>query len=238
MPLVARPSQSYQAPLRLEPLTSLELVAQVDGVVTNLSVKPGDKISAQSEAVRLESTERQLELDRAKAVYRAAQLEQAAASAQAAELATAKLDVAKFELQLAQHRLDQTMIRAPFTGTITRVHVVPGQFVRTGQPLVTHTKAGNTIRETQVEHYGHLMEGYFYELVDRAADEVDAGTYEDMYYQLSENFVLATSRMSLPDAYREFFNEMGGKMIRWSRLFQQAPVHEVAPARSAVAPVG
>ena len=115
---------------------------------------------------------------------------------------------------------------------------IRGDLVTTGQPLVTHTKAGNTIRETQVEHYGHLMEGDFYELVDRAADEVDAGSYEDKYYQFAENFVLATSRRALPDAYREFFNEMGGKMIRWSKLFQQAPVHEVAPARSAVAPVG
>jgi membrane fusion protein (multidrug efflux system) len=137
MPLVARPAQSYQAPLHLEPVTSLELVAQVDGIVSNISIKPGDKISAHSEAVRLESTERQLELDRAKAAYHASQLEQAAANAQAAELASARLDVSKFELRLAEHRLEQTMIRAPFAGTITRVHVVQGQFVRTGQPLAT-----------------------------------------------------------------------------------------------------
>jgi membrane fusion protein (multidrug efflux system) len=137
MPLVARPAQSYQVPMHLEPATSLELVAQVDGVVSNIAVKPGDKIPAQSEAVRLESTERQLELDRAKAAYHVSQLEQAAANAQAAELASARLDVAKFELRLAEHRLEQTMIRAPLTGTITRVHVVPGQFVRAGQPLAT-----------------------------------------------------------------------------------------------------
>jgi RND family efflux transporter MFP subunit len=154
MPLVARPAQSYQVPLHLEPVTSLDLVAQVDGVVTNISVKPGDKTSAQSEAVRLESTERQLELDRAKAAYRAAQLEQAAASAQAAELASAKLDVARFELQLAQHRLDQTMIRAPFTGTITRVHVVQGQFVRAGQPLARLADVTKVVVEMPVDRKG------------------------------------------------------------------------------------
>jgi membrane fusion protein (multidrug efflux system) len=154
MPLVTRPSHSYQVPLHLEPATSLDLVAQVDGVVTNISVKPGEKISAQSEAVRLESTERQLELDRAKAVYHAAQLEQAAASAQAAELASVKVDVAKFELQLAQHRLDQTMIRAPFTGTITRVHVIPGQFVRVGQSLATLADVTKLVVELPVDRKG------------------------------------------------------------------------------------
>ncbi len=154
MPLVTRPAQTYQVPLHLEPVTSLDLVAQVDGVVAAISVKAGDRISAQSEALRLESTERQLEFDRAKAAYRAAQLEQAAASAQAAELATAKLDVAKFELQLAQHRLDQTMIRAPFTGTITRMYVVQGQFVRAGQPLANLADVTRVVVEMPVDRKG------------------------------------------------------------------------------------
>jgi membrane fusion protein (multidrug efflux system) len=137
MPLVTRNPQTYQVPLRLDPVTSVDLVAPLDGVVNNISVKPGDKIAAQAEAARLESTERQLELDRARAEFQLAQLEQESAGSDGARLAAARLDVAKFGLQLAQHRLDQTTLRAPFSGTITRVHVVPGQFVRAGQALAT-----------------------------------------------------------------------------------------------------
>lgn len=137
MPLVTRNPQTYQVPLRLDPVTSVDLVAPLDGFVNNISVKPGDKVAAQSEAARLESTERQLELDRARAEFQLAQLEQESAGSDGARLAAARLDVAKFGLQLAQHRLDQTTLRAPFSGTITRVHVVPGQFVRAGQALAT-----------------------------------------------------------------------------------------------------
>jgi membrane fusion protein (multidrug efflux system) len=137
MPLVTRNPQTYQVPLHLDPVTSVELVAPLDGVVNHISVKPGDKIAAQAEATRLESTERQLELERARAEFQLAQLEQESAGSEGARLAAARLDVAKFGLQLAQHRLDQTTLRAPFNGTITRVHVVPGQFVRAGQSLAT-----------------------------------------------------------------------------------------------------
>jgi RND family efflux transporter MFP subunit len=137
MPLSLRDPHTFQAPLRLDPVKSVDVVAQLDGVVSTIPVKPGEKVSAQAEAVRMESTERRLQLERAQAAFRLAQLEQKAASGGQADLAQERLNLARLDLELAQHRLEQAVLRAPFDGHVMRIHVVPGQFVRAGQPLVT-----------------------------------------------------------------------------------------------------
>jgi RND family efflux transporter MFP subunit len=137
-PLVLRDPKTYQVAMHLEPVTSVRLVARLDGIVNNVLVKPGEKMSAQEEVVRMESRIRQLELERAKAAFQLAQLEHdAAAESQTSDVAAARLEVVRFDLRLAEERLDDTIVRAPFEGTVTAVHVVPGQFVRAGDPLVT-----------------------------------------------------------------------------------------------------
>lgn len=137
-PLVLRDAATYQVSMHLEPVTSLDLVARLDGIVSNVLVKPGEKMSSREEIVRMESRIRQLELERAKAAFHLAQLEHdAAAESQTSDVAAARLEVVRFDLQLAEERLDDTIVRAPFEGTITSVHVIPGQFVRAGDPLVT-----------------------------------------------------------------------------------------------------
>jgi RND family efflux transporter MFP subunit len=137
LPLVLRDPVTYQTLLHLEPAVSIEVVAPIDGVVGSIPVEVGEKYAKQTEAARLESTERQLELDRAKAAFQAAQLESEAADAAMQPVAAARLDVAKAELRLAEYHLEQAVLRIPFDGTVTAVHVVPGQFVRAGQPVLT-----------------------------------------------------------------------------------------------------
>jgi multidrug efflux pump subunit AcrA (membrane-fusion protein) len=129
LPLVLRDPKSYQTPLTLRPVTAIDLVAQVDGIVASVQVLPNQSVVKQSEAARLESAERQLELERAQA---AAKVAQGATGAQAADL----LDVAKLDVKIAEQRLDKTIVRVPFDGTVTNTYVVPGQFVRAGDPLV------------------------------------------------------------------------------------------------------
>jgi multidrug efflux pump subunit AcrA (membrane-fusion protein) len=70
-----------------------------------------------------------LELERAMAAAKAAQ-------AATGEQAAALLDVAQLDVKIAEQRLAQTIVRIPFDGTITNIYVVPGQFVRAGDPLV------------------------------------------------------------------------------------------------------
>jgi multidrug efflux pump subunit AcrA (membrane-fusion protein) len=127
LPLVLRDPRSYQTPLSLEPAWAIDLVAHFDGIVSAVQVQLGQSVARQTEAVRLESTELQLQLDRAKAAQSVAK-----AGDQAPELA----EVANLDVKIAEYRLEQAIIRATFDGTITAVHVVPGQFVRAGDPLV------------------------------------------------------------------------------------------------------
>lgn len=122
LPLVLRDPRSYHTPLSLEPASAIDLVAHFDGVVNAVQVQVGQSVSRQAEVVRLESTELQLQMDRAKAAQQAAD--------------GAAKTVADLDVKIAEYRLDQAIIRATFDGTITEIHVVPGQFVRAGDPLV------------------------------------------------------------------------------------------------------
>ncbi|MFG0334275.1 MAG: hypothetical protein ACF8TS_12995 [Maioricimonas sp. JB049] len=119
------------------------------------------------------------------------------------------------------HRLDR--FGDIWSGYILkRLTDIKGDLVTIGEPAVTHTKAGNTIRETQVEHFGHLVERDFYGLVDRAAEATAAADYATMYNQFATNFVAEVERSSLVPAYRSLFADMGEKMVRWSHLFLPA----------------
>jgi hypothetical protein len=107
---------------------------------------------------------------------------------------------------------------------------VRGDLITVGQPLVTHTKAGNTVRETCVEHFGHLLETHFYRLVDAAAEAVAPADYGTMYRQLAEGFVEGVENDGLPWGYRDFFLQMGDKMVRWAKV-----TGKTAPAKTAAA---
>lgn len=100
---------------------------------------------------------------------------------------------------------------------------VRGDLVTIGEPLVTHTKAGNTNRETRVEHFGHLLENYFYRFVDEAAAKVTPADYAPMYAQFAEHFAATAGNDNLPPGYHEFFERMSDRMIRWAGLFTETP---------------
>lgn len=133
--------ESYQVPMALDAVRTLELTSQVDGTVATIQVALGDEVTAQTEAIRLESTIRELELERAQAQLRQAEALQKSAEAEgdpnAMEAAAAAVDVADAELNLAQFRLEQAIVRFPFPGQVTAIHVSVGQYVRIGDPLMT-----------------------------------------------------------------------------------------------------
>jgi multidrug efflux pump subunit AcrA (membrane-fusion protein) len=135
-PLVLRPAEKFQIPLHLEAAKSIDLAARRDGAVASVLVKLGDKVQVQAEAVRLDTQERQLELKRAQAAHKAALAEQTK-SPPNDEGAAARVDVAKADLELAQLRLEQCNVHTPISGTVVKIHVVDGEFVTAGQPLVT-----------------------------------------------------------------------------------------------------
>jgi multidrug efflux pump subunit AcrA (membrane-fusion protein) len=137
-PLVLRAPETYKVSLHLDPIRSVEAAARLDGIVESVVEAGSDTVQAQAEVLRLDSQERKLQLDRAKAALEAARIAQEdAGQGTSKTLATLNAKVAQLDVEIAQHRLDQAIVRAPFEGSVQRVHVVQGEFVRAGQPLAT-----------------------------------------------------------------------------------------------------
>jgi RND family efflux transporter MFP subunit len=151
-PLVLRPPETYRVSLHLQPARSVEIAARMDGVVSSILIKSGEAAREQAEIIRLDSRERQLELDRAKAALQAAQIEtRGSQSVDDDDVGQARLQIAKIDLELAEYRLDQTILRAPFEGIVQTVHVVEGQFVRAGEPLATLVDTSRLIVQIPVD---------------------------------------------------------------------------------------
>jgi membrane fusion protein, multidrug efflux system len=220
LPLVLRNPQSYQTPLSLRPVTSIELVAHADGVVSSIQVPAGKTITKQAEALRLEPTERQLLLDRAKAALQAAQ---AATGPQAAAL----LEVAKLDVRIAEHRLDQTIVRAPFDGTIAAIHVVPGQYVRAGEPLARLADLTKLAVELPVERSAVKVGGN-YEI--KIEDQPVAGLVQAIEPLRSQFEPLRELFLSVATAVVTVDNSGGrfsvGQTV-YADLIPRAPVTEV-----------
>ncbi|MCA9015493.1 MAG: HlyD family efflux transporter periplasmic adaptor subunit [Planctomycetaceae bacterium] len=132
--ITLRHPRDYYVPLNLKPVRSLTIASPIDGVVHAIDVKPGDKSTAKSVLVRLDPSIPQAEVARAQAALEVATQEQKTATNK--EIAKARVDLAQAELKIANIRLEQTMIRAPFEGEIFRIFAAPGAFVRAGEPLL------------------------------------------------------------------------------------------------------
>ena len=154
--LVLEDPRTYQVPLRLEPAKSIALIAPVDGIVQSVHVKPGDQLPSQGDVIRMDDQRTELLIRKAKAEVTARELERKLAqsnggSADAVALAEANLEAAKAAYDLAELEHQKMIVRGGFAGTILKVHVVPGQFVRAGEAvaelgdlsnLVAHVPAG------------------------------------------------------------------------------------------------
>ncbi len=136
----------FRVPISLKPTRQLDVRALVEGIVQNVRVKTGAKVSAQEEVLRIESAKASKLLERAKANVKAVTLRrdlvktQVAAKEQpqaALDLAEAELDVAEVDLDLAQLNFDNTSVRAPFQGEILQVTAVQGAFVNEGDLLMS-----------------------------------------------------------------------------------------------------
>jgi hypothetical protein len=92
-----------------------------------------------------------------------------------------------------------------------------------GNPVVTHLKEGNLVKEVHGEHYGHLMSPYFYALIDHGVAAASPGTYASMYLEtftyLVDNFTRLADELRCPPLYRTYFIETFERLQRWGALF-------------------
>lgn len=133
----------FTRPISLKPTRQLVIRALVEGIVQNVRVQPGAKVSGREELVRIESSKAGKMLERAKANLKVATLRRDLAKAQTGDqaqasrdLAEAELQVAEADLDLAQLDADNTSVRAPFAGEVLSVEAVEGAFVNEGDALL------------------------------------------------------------------------------------------------------
>ncbi len=143
-PIQLRSPEKYQISMHLEPRQTVRIASPFDGTVKALVGKPGRKVESAAEIARMDVTEKQLLLDRAKALFKAAQLETDPGGTKASgggdgsiakQLAEARLQAAKADVDLAAYWVEQGILRAPFSGEIFQVSVSEGQVVRMGEPV-------------------------------------------------------------------------------------------------------
>ncbi len=94
-----------------------------------------------------------------------------------------------------------------------------------GNPVGTHLKEGNLVREVHGEHYGHLMSPYFYDMIETGVAAIAPGSYaamyQDLFGTLSANFTKIADDLRCPELYRGYFRETFERLHRWAVLFDR-----------------
>ena len=132
--IVARDPASFQAPLSLDPIQTIVVPSRFEGTVDSILVKMGQTTSDKAELAKLSSEFEEMKLERAQLGLKLAKVQKEATPGPVAEV---QVELAAFDVKMAEAALKNATIRAPISGIITRVHVSPGQFVRVGDPIVT-----------------------------------------------------------------------------------------------------
>jgi multidrug efflux system membrane fusion protein len=144
----------------LEAQDMVQVTAQVEGVVTDVRLREGDRVTPQTVLLRIDPDRFKVEAERAQALEQQARAELERSEADLARreaLATSQLlsneeltrsrgennrlsaavDVAKAAYEIALQDLRRSEVRPPITGVINTRTVDTGQFVRTGTVLAT-----------------------------------------------------------------------------------------------------
>lgn len=144
----------------IEPEESVQVTAQVSGVVSHVAFEAGDHISQDTILLQIDPDRYQLELERAQAEYRRAVAdwrrvdeemkrrerlakdglvsnEELFGARQESERLEAVAASSKAAMDLAEQNFQRCQVRSPRAGTINTRSVDTGQFVQTGNVLAT-----------------------------------------------------------------------------------------------------
>lgn len=151
------------------------LVAQVNGRIVGLPVREGDAVGGGQGVVALDGAEYQLAVEEAQAALRDAegkfreatlfdhQIEDADVrrEREAATRTRSGMETAEVRLRRARLDLARTRLASPFAGRVASLKVVPGQWVRQGDELMTIVDLDPIRVEVQVleSEIAHLTPG-------------------------------------------------------------------------------
>lgn len=131
---------------QIEAIQSIELRPEVDGRITVIVVREGQRVAQGAALFKVDDAELRAQAARAEAdrdlaqqtLERTRQLaRENASSAADLERAEATARSTQAQLDLLQIRLERTTIRAPFAGVVGRRFVSLGDYVTTNTPLAT-----------------------------------------------------------------------------------------------------
>jgi len=145
-PLKADTSFTKEYVSQIQSIRNIEVRAQEKGYLETINVDEGQNVKAGQVLFRIMPKIYQAELLKAQAAVKEAELEMMntktlsdknIVSKTELEIAEAKLDEAKADLALAQVHVSLTEIKAPFDGTIDRIHFKLGSLIDEGTLLTT-----------------------------------------------------------------------------------------------------
>jgi len=98
-----------------------------------------------------------------------------------------------------------------------------GDLISFGKPVVFHERESYRPKALYHEHYIHILEPYFYEIVDAAVEKVKRNTYLNMFADFSENFEIELKRRKgkMPSPYYAAFVYLSDSMNLWKQIFQK-----------------
>lgn len=132
-------------PGSIEPWTTLELKAEVDGTVAKILIREGREVKRGDVIARIESDDYRIDLNRAQAAYRLAVAEFNRDKAVHGKgiISKAQLDIKETNMQLAKAALDNARlllkrcsIKSPISGVVNRLDAKVGVLLSIGDPVV------------------------------------------------------------------------------------------------------
>lgn len=142
----ANVTQTRRYPAAIQAALSRELSFNVSGLLREVSVKESQKIDKGESIAQLDQRDFQNKVESAAARYETAEKEYQrgvrlkqgdAISRSDLERRKSQMEIAKAELSIAQKALNDTVLKAPFSGKIAKVPVKNLQNIQAGEPIVT-----------------------------------------------------------------------------------------------------
>ncbi|WP_375204485.1 efflux RND transporter periplasmic adaptor subunit [Hyphococcus sp.] len=140
-------------------LKSVALTSEATGIVDEVNIAPGKRVSEGDVLLRLNDEQQRIALERARAQYPIAKanaeryedlLNTEAASELEAEAAFNDYKAIEADLRAAQFAVQQRTIRAPFDGVIGLTEIEPGDYVRAGDVVTTLDDTSSIVIEFAV----------------------------------------------------------------------------------------